>query len=151
VLSAPVTVAPGGTFDASWQIQNTGTAGGTASYCVLLSGDAAVTLGDTVVFSGATLSTAPSAADAATVTCTVPAFMPEGQYYDGLYVDSSTTSCTTNRDVTVDSPDPPPPDRDGGSCAAIPGRAAPAGGFGGLVLALAALGTWRLAKRRACA
>jgi hypothetical protein len=102
-VGAPVTVSPGGTFQASRSIQNTGLAAGTCSYTIRLSTDTTITTADPVVYTGTTPSIAPGGTNTATVTCTVPGAQAVGPYYLGLYIAGPpiSTANTTNQDVIV--------------------------------------------------
>jgi hypothetical protein len=102
-VGAPVTVAPGGTFQASRSIQNTGLAAGTCSYTLRISTNTTISTADPVVYTGTTPSIAPGATNTATVTCTVSGTQAVGPYYLGLYIAGPpiSTANTTNQDVIV--------------------------------------------------
>jgi hypothetical protein len=150
VVNAPVTVAPGGTFDVTREIQNNGSGAGSTSYTIVISDDSTITAADTVVYSGTTASIAAGTTDTATVTCTVPTTTTDGPYYAGLYIDASTNASTVNADVTVatPAPPPPPPEDDGGSCSPIPGGSGPVNVLGLLATYLFGFGLLLWARRR---
>ncbi|MHC5038182.1 MAG: DUF4082 domain-containing protein, partial [Planctomycetota bacterium] len=103
VVGAPVTATPGGTFQATRAIQNTGLLAGTCNYTIRLSTDTTITTADPAVYTGTSASIAAGATDTATVTCTVPGAQTAGTYYLGLYIAGPpiSTANTTNQDVIV--------------------------------------------------
>jgi len=104
VPGAPVTVSAGNSFSVTRVIQNVGTAAGATSFGIYLSTDSTISTSDTLLYTGATGSVNPSTSSTVTISCTVPASTPNGQYYVGLYIAPSNTACTATRDVTVVSP-----------------------------------------------
>ncbi|MHC4779128.1 MAG: hypothetical protein ACYTFG_11180 [Planctomycetota bacterium] len=122
VVAAPVTVEPKETFEVTWTIVNNGGAPGTASYSILLSDTTIITIADAEALSDTTLTVAPGATESLTVTCTVPAQQPPGDYYVGLYIDAANMAATSDRDVTV----PAPVEAQSCGCSPVGGTATPA-------------------------
>ncbi|MHC5037610.1 MAG: hypothetical protein ACYTHM_09875, partial [Planctomycetota bacterium] len=106
VVSAPVIVLPGGTFQTLWTIRNTGGAAGSTPYTLVLSDNGTATVADPQLYSGTSSSIAPGTTETRTVICTVPSTTTPGNYYAGLYVDAAASVCTANRDIVVQTPPP---------------------------------------------
>jgi hypothetical protein len=109
VVNAPVTVAPGGTFQSNIAITNAGAASGSTSYSIYISTDNVITTADTLVFTGSTAVIPPAGVYNSTDTCTVPGATAGGAYYAGLYISPGNTAVTANQDVVVQSLSPPGP------------------------------------------
>jgi uncharacterized membrane protein len=103
-VGAPVSVGQGGTFQVNRTIGNTGTTAGTIPYRIYLSTNNVISTGDTLVFQGTSPSIAGGGTDTASVTCTVPASLSLGNYYVGLYIDSSNLLSTATTEVTIAQP-----------------------------------------------
>jgi uncharacterized membrane protein len=99
VGTTPLTVSPGGTFQATRTISNTGGTAGSTSYSIYLSTDQSITTADTLVYSGTTPSIAAGGADTQTVTCTLPGTIAAGSYYVGLYIAVGNTAVTASQDI----------------------------------------------------
>ncbi|MHC4601518.1 MAG: hypothetical protein ACYS47_21195, partial [Planctomycetota bacterium] len=109
VVGAPVTVPPGGTFQANIAITNVGASSGSTSYSIYISTDQTITTADTLVFTGTTTVIAPASIFTSTDTCTVPGGTPGGNYYAGLYISAGNTAVTSSQDVIVQALSPPGP------------------------------------------
>ncbi|MHC4601506.1 MAG: hypothetical protein ACYS47_21135, partial [Planctomycetota bacterium] len=128
-----VTVHPGESIDVQRTILNAGGLAGTASYSILLSDDAVITIADTVAFSDTTPSVNPGSSDSATVTWVVPVSFPTGDYYVGLYIDATNLAATAGPDVSIVPAPTPPPEKAGCGCSPVGGVATPADVFGMLL------------------
>ena len=144
-----MTVFPGDNIDVQRAILNAGGLAGSASYTILLSEDATITIADAVALTDTTPSIGAGASDVATVTCIVPEQLSPGDYYVGLYIDSANLVATTDPDVTVAERPISEDEFQSCGCSPIGGVATPADIFGMLLpFVLLALAVFRVRKRR---
>ncbi|MHC5038062.1 MAG: hypothetical protein ACYTHM_12165 [Planctomycetota bacterium] len=100
VPGAPITVAPGQTFQVTRSIQNAGSASASTPYTIYLSTNTIISTADIAVYSGTTATIGPGVTNTITVNCTAPG-TSGGPYYVGVYISASNNTRTANADVTV--------------------------------------------------